>query len=619
MPIVQYPSHRTRPILACVLSLTILLFVWSGCTRDELVLLEPELTVPTEYNGGTWRRMSAFACGVRIRALAAWSTDDVLVSGDYGTILRVRDGEITNLGFPSPLSVVSLACAPGGVAYAADETGTIHRWAGAGWIVDMPTSTARINGMHCDDTGIVTAVGELGMYFRREGGSWTEGRVNIRSDLTDIWGLSRNDLWVAGHEGVVAHFNGTDWEITTPIGDDYHFSDVAGNERGQLAFLDPSRDVLYFDGAGWRHIKSNRHLRCVSFVDGQLVGLDGVGMFIWNGQDWLATWFLPQRGGELVLNGDGRLLVAGGGGALDLLEDDSWITLAPYLGGYTGFAVAPDGIYAATENGWILRHDDQGWEMEIDLGEDADTGGYSLACDDRGRVLALTEDGVWRREAEGWERIEQFGNSERYRGIFGLADGSLCLDAGDEIRALVEDEAIRLFRVPDDWGRLVALAGPSLSEVWLLTERWLGLFDGIVVQPVLSMLQGMPEGLAYDPERGLLYSGREGLFLVYPDGTSVDLTPVFQGALDPRRVVFEHFAVAAPGIWYGRDRLNRLLRCYLGEWEVLNGQNSFLGLLNIDIWPAPGLVVGTPRDIYLVGHSQVAAYHDSARAWMTHR
>jgi hypothetical protein len=216
---------------------------------------------------------------------------------------------------------------------------------------------------------------------------------------------------------------------------------------------------------------------------------------------------------------------------------------------------------------------------------------------------------IYHRVAGTWEEVGKNPDTSRF---FRLADGTLCFSTDDVVWALEDDLLTDLFRVPDEWWKVIAVAGPSREEIWILTDRRLGLFDGVAVQPVLIFGAVVPFCLVYDAEYGLLLSGSHGLFQVSEDGTSQELTPLLEVSGESRAARLEYFIVAAPGVWYARDYNDTVLRHLAGRWEVLTGENSFLSLIDFSHRGAPGLVANEPGAAFLARYDRLIFYDDPA-------
>jgi len=48
-----------------------------------------------------------------------------------------------------------------------------------------------------------------------DGNTWQSYEFETRSELEDVWGTSKHDLWACGENGIVIHKNGNEWKLDT--------------------------------------------------------------------------------------------------------------------------------------------------------------------------------------------------------------------------------------------------------------------------------------------------------------------------------------------------------------------------------------------------------------------
>ena len=51
--------------------------------------------------------------------------------------------------------------------------------------------------------------------YNFNGGNWVLNEIPIEIELSYLWGKNPNDIWACGSNGVVAHYNGSEWKVDT--------------------------------------------------------------------------------------------------------------------------------------------------------------------------------------------------------------------------------------------------------------------------------------------------------------------------------------------------------------------------------------------------------------------
>jgi hypothetical protein len=202
-------------------------------------------------------------------------------------------------------------------------------------------------------------------------------------NLRAVWGSGPADLWAAGDQGTIAHFNGKAW-APSPSGTQENITALTGTGPADVYATGEKGAILRWDDAAWHQVSSEAnttllHVWASGPNDVWAVGgdsADDVGtMRHWNGTKWESqeipgsstlwgvggtspgdVWMVGSsaRGDGFVIHGDGKHFDANGyeGSSARAVwcarPDDVWV--APYQGALqhwngTAWAAAttPDG------------------------------------------------------------------------------------------------------------------------------------------------------------------------------------------------------------------------------------------------------------------------------------
>lgn len=119
---------------------------------------------------------------------------------------------------------------------------------------------------------------------------WKELELPTDKGLADLWATGDDNIWIAGGQSSVLHFDGRFWNDRSPnLAVDLHaISGVPGTIAGDIWAVGRAGVVAHFDGAGWRRIDSGTDndlfdLWAFSRDEVWFVGEDGVRR--WNGRE----------------------------------------------------------------------------------------------------------------------------------------------------------------------------------------------------------------------------------------------------------------------------------------------------------------------------------------------
>ncbi len=149
-----------------------------------------------------------------------------------------------------------------------------------------------------DEAGVFVA-GDDGVIFHFDGTEWKRQPVSAPVPVHSLWGTSRNDLWAVGWMGLVLHHDGRVWTkvrgCVTNEGGKYSDASenaplfgVAGLPNGQAWAVGDRGTILHFDGQDWVSENSGvrAHLRCVVILpDGRVLAAGGDGIVLIRNED----------------------------------------------------------------------------------------------------------------------------------------------------------------------------------------------------------------------------------------------------------------------------------------------------------------------------------------------
>jgi|GEM_PF-1366380 len=111
-----------------------------------------------------------------------------------------------------------------------------------------------LNGVWGSSSTDVFAVGDNGLILHYNGSNWSQMDSGTATDLLSIWGSSASDIYTAGDDGFIFHYNGSVWsKLDSPIS--YAFYDIWGTSGEDIFFAGPS--IYHYDGSGWLNMSDD--------------------------------------------------------------------------------------------------------------------------------------------------------------------------------------------------------------------------------------------------------------------------------------------------------------------------------------------------------------------------
>lgn len=525
---------------------------------------------------------------------AVWGTGgEVWTAGSNGTILRGVNGAWTSIASGGGYAFDDIwASGPDDVWIGGTTT---RRWTGA--VLTTPVAfTLRITDFHGTARNDAWAV-DIQRVWHFDGTTWAISYTGF--SMRRVWAIARDDVWIGGIDGHVAHYDGTKWTDET-LGTTDDVSALWASGPGEV-WAGAGSQLWRRDATGW-HIASTgpvgtiRSIHAVSATDAWAVHDNGVLRF---DGGWRPVFSGLSSSLTGVAGAGGRVWVYGINTLLSW-RGDRFVSEARTDAGtesYTAlFAVSETEAYALTGAGRVLRTDGSGSWTPLTAPAPALVGAASLwATSDHdlwlgqglGRTQHLTD--------AGWTQVNTgFPGTVRVWG------------SGSEVFAAVNNTALRL-GVDGGWEPLANVSGVQLNAVWgrSATEVYFAGSGGSVSRWDGVSLSPVPSGTTHD----LFALGGDPASVVWAGGMHRTVVPL--GA-PVSRVYGARLPDTLAGIAaFGRDDV----------WAI--GQSSTPHHFDGQSWRTyvvPGAsaldtVWGTgPNDVWAVGSTGRIAHWDGG-AW----
>lgn len=460
--------------------------VWASSSDDVFV---------AGTGGKIWESSSqgwaetTVAPGQRFRALWGYSHDEVYAAGSRDVLYRFNGNDWSRvLIFDSPeyeTEILDIWGPTPGTISLLDREG-IQWFDGSSWNARLVSDTNAFGlwGFALDQQVAVSA----GSSTHWIGSTPTRYDTPTREPLYDIWGLSPNDMYAVGRNGVLAHFDGDAWEARNAGGFD-NLNDVWTTSTGAIA-VGTDGSVLVSSGSTW----SEQTI-------GQGYQLNGV----WD--SGTGTSVAVGRYAPDLINWRQAIVMNPG----SAWSDAGPVGLAPQLFDVWGASSAS--IYAVGWAGEILRYNGTDWIVS-DPGSGDASFLLSISGSSAANVIAVgrTNDRhglVCRLDGDIWVKTT-ISNTEELRGVWVSNDNiAFAVGSGGSIEQFAEGKWSAMTSPTAD--ELFCVFGSAANDVY--AAGWLGAlihYDGSAWQELLPDTHRTIRAISGQASGGFLLVGDRG-------------------------------------------------------------------------------------------------------------
>jgi hypothetical protein len=105
-----------------------------------------------------------------------------------------------------------------------------------------------------DGAAVLVGDSETVMHFDPGSGEWSPRRA-LPGGWNAVWGSGGDDVFAAGFDGAITHFDGTEWS-RQPSGTRSRLDDVWGTARDHVVAVGVDGTIVQYDGTAWSVVAS---------------------------------------------------------------------------------------------------------------------------------------------------------------------------------------------------------------------------------------------------------------------------------------------------------------------------------------------------------------------------
>jgi hypothetical protein len=263
-----------------------------------------------------------------------------------------------------------------------------------------------------------------------DGWEW-QGPASQGKALYGVWGNSSSDAFAVGEDGVILHYDGSEWTaMDSGVTDD--INDVWASGTNDVYAVTQNGDILHYDGGGWTSTASGTSYLYGIWGTGpsDIFATGYMSVVHYDGTSWTTMTGLPTVPGMLLDawgSASDDVFVVGVFGAIIHYDGTDWTQMDS---GYSGanediwgvWGTASNDVYAASRMG-VLKYDGIDWSLMSgsEVGDYRDIWGSSstdiYAVGLQGKIVHY--DGSWT------EMFSGAGAGHYINGVWGTAGNDI--------------------------------------------------------------------------------------------------------------------------------------------------------------------------------------------------
>jgi len=272
--------------------------LWALGTKD--VWVAGDQATVANFNGLTWvPKQSPYT--QHLHGLWAADASNVVVAGLNGRLATFDGANWTAHDALQGIDLYAVWGTDPNDVYVAGKGGILARYDGVAWKVIAGPVVGNLRAVWGSSATDIWAVGEKARIYHSSGdGSWgpvpiepyqpdiKQDPKKIEQDLYAIWGSGKDDIWAIGApdkhgEATLLHYGGKTWAFLPALGTESRlFRAIWGWHKGSVLFAGTQGMVYHYNGSEFRELKSGSITTffdvCSYGKDAMLVG--GIGTVI---------------------------------------------------------------------------------------------------------------------------------------------------------------------------------------------------------------------------------------------------------------------------------------------------------------------------------------------------
>ena len=274
-----------------------LLVVLVGCATADLDAgagpeESEEIAAVTCDPSAGWCRETAPVSGTLLHGVWAASASDVFAVGDAGTILRRVSGTWTQMTSPTTNNLHAVYGVSSSDVWASgaavNNVGTLLHWNGTAWSL-VSGATTDIDSVWASSATDVWFAGST-VVLHWNGSTVSTQQTGFTGALLSVSGTGPSDVYVAGENANVRHWNGSTWTALPAISGVSEYLCAVAVAAGQAWASDPffGKEAAHWVGGNWTAMRANTGgwtgMSALSTTD--LWGAGGSRTGHWDGTGW---------------------------------------------------------------------------------------------------------------------------------------------------------------------------------------------------------------------------------------------------------------------------------------------------------------------------------------------
>ncbi len=316
-----------------------------------------------------------------------------------------------------------------------------------------------------------------------DGDSWKPIEYSGSNWLTDIGGLSADNIYITGKDGLLLHYDGSQWRKITLPQDDQYISDLERIFIMNNKLFFGGRSIVYFDGENFSNISIDNDLRVDAIwsddsdqilVAAMSMDLEnssmGSSIYQYKNNSWAIK--NPKINQVFSLTKT-RAYAVGEYGTIKVFDGSQWQTMqSGTKNSINGiWADAEDNVFAVASKGLILHYDGTKWStMETNYSSLSQYNLNAIWGSSGSDIYAVGNEGsLFHFDGSVWKQLayNQLNTSENLYAVYGSSATNIY--AAGNITLHYDGTAWTQLKLPEQYVAIAAIYVAPDESVYFST------------------------------------------------------------------------------------------------------------------------------------------------------
>jgi len=213
------------------------------------------------------------------------------------------------------------------------------------------------------------AVGKSGAIAIKRTGEWLVEDIGIAKDFNCVWGTSFSNIFIAGSEGSIVHFDGNLWQSMKSV-TSVTLNDIWGTSDNNIYAVGYGGILLHYNGSVWQSISNPASaLSTLNSIWGRneneiyVTGSGGI-LLNYDGNQWQKIDLQTFHSFSMVWGTTQKIFLFGDAGYMVQHDGNQWNEISPpFFSSIQSVWGTETFLYGVGNQGTIITYENQEWSI----------------------------------------------------------------------------------------------------------------------------------------------------------------------------------------------------------------------------------------------------------------